>query len=58
MHTPRTVEQAIWKLLDNSDAVFVSLGEAEFRSGGMDFDLPDGGRTVSALAASAPGGSV
>jgi hypothetical protein len=57
MHARLAVEQAIWKLLDDSGAVFVSLGEAEFRLGGMGFDLPDGGRSVSALAASAPGGA-
>jgi hypothetical protein len=57
MHARLTVEQAIWKLLDDSGAVFVSLGEAEFRSGGTGFDLPDGGRWVSALAASVPGGA-
>jgi hypothetical protein len=51
------VEQTIWKLLGERDAVYVSLSEDEFRAGGAGFDLPDGGRTVSALAASAPGGA-
>src|SRR2546423_4930780 len=52
-----SVEQKIWALLDNPKAVFVSLSEADFRAGGAGFDLPDGGRSVSALAAKAPGGA-
>ena len=54
MAQTQPVEQKIWSLLDNSKAAFVSLGEADFRAGGAGFDLPDGGRSVSALAAKAP----
>src|SRR5437764_12106232 len=52
-----SIEQKIWALLDNAKAVYVSLGEADFRAGGAGFDLPDGGRAVSALAGKAPGGA-
>lgn len=52
-----SAEQKIWTLLDNPKAAFVSLGEADFRAAGAGFDLPDGGRSVSALAAKAPGGA-
>jgi hypothetical protein len=52
-----TVEQKIWTLLDDPKAAFVSLGEAEFRSLGAGFDLPDGGRLVTQLAEQAPGGA-
>src|SRR5207253_9204808 len=51
-----STEQKIWTLLDNAKAVFVSLSEADFRAGAAGFDLPDGGRSVSGLAAKAPGG--
>jgi hypothetical protein len=57
MAQTQPVEKKIWSLLDNSKAAFVSLGEADFRAGGAGFDLPDGGRSVSALAAKAPGGA-
>ena len=53
----QTLEQKIWTLLDDSKAAYVSLGEAEFRSLGAGFDLPDGGRSVTRLAKQAPGGA-
>jgi hypothetical protein len=53
----QTLEHKIWTLLDDSEAPYVSLGEAEFRALGADFDLPDGGRSISHLAAQAPGGA-
>jgi hypothetical protein len=46
----QTPEQKIWTLLDDSKAAYVSLGEAEFRALGAGFDLPDGGRAITALA--------
>jgi len=54
---PQNLEQKIWALLDNAKAVYVSLGEADFRAGGAGFDLPDGGRSVTELAEKAPGGA-
>jgi hypothetical protein len=53
----QTPEQKIWTLLDDSKAAYVSLGEAEFRALGAGFDLPDGGRAITALAKQAPGGA-
>ncbi len=53
----QTTDDIIRKLLDDSNAVYVALAEAEFRAGGAAIDLPDGGRSVSGLAASAPGGA-
>ena len=53
----QTADEKIWPLLDDEDAVFVSLPEADFRSLGAGFDLPDGGRAVTALAERAPGGA-
>jgi hypothetical protein len=53
----QTAEQKIWTLLDDARATFVSLPEADFRSMGRDLVLPDGGRTVTALAERAPGGA-
>ncbi len=50
-------EEKIWILLDDSEAAYVSLGEAEFRGLGAGFDLPDGGRSVNRLAEQAPGGA-
>jgi len=47
----------IWPLLDDPQAVFVSLPEGAFRSLGVDLDLPDGGRNVTALANAAPSGA-
>jgi hypothetical protein len=51
------VEDRIWRLLDDPRPVYASLAEADFRSLGAGFDLPDGGRTVTDLAARAPGGA-
>ena len=53
----QTTEQKIWSLLDDADAAFVSLPEADFRKPGDGFDLPDGGRRVTDLALAAPGGA-
>jgi hypothetical protein len=55
--TPREIEQKIWSLLDNDTPPYVSLAEADFRALGQDFNLPDGGRTVTELARQAPGGA-
>src|SRR5215470_7553748 len=41
MAQTQTLEQKIWTLLDDSEAAYVSLGEAEFRALGAGFDLPD-----------------
>jgi hypothetical protein len=49
------IEQKIWDLLDDPKAVYVSLPDADFRSLGKDFDLPDGGKTATELALAAPG---
>src|SRR5256714_912363 len=51
------LEQKIWTLLGDSKAPYVSLAEADFRALGADFDLRDGGRSVTALAEKAPGGA-
>ncbi|MCH8858410.1 MAG: hypothetical protein IID54_02380 [Proteobacteria bacterium] len=53
----QTPDQKIGALLDDSDAVYVSLPEEDFRALGDGFDLPDGGRTVTELADNAPGGA-
>lgn len=55
--TDAVVEQKIWKLLDDEHAVYVSLPEADFLNMGEGFDLPDGGKAVSELAAKAAGGA-
>ena len=55
--TFHAIEQKIWKLLDDDNAVYVSLPEADFRSLGEGFDLPDGGKTVTDLAIKTPGGA-
>jgi len=55
--TNSVVEKKIWSLLDNDKATFVSLSEPDFRALGEGFDLPDGGKTVTALAKAAPGGA-
>lgn len=47
----------IWPLLDDAQAVFVSVPENEFRSLGSNLELPDNGRNVIALADAAPGGA-
>src|SRR5258706_15332185 len=52
----QTQEQKIWTLLDDSKSPYVSLAESDFRALGAGFDLPDGGRSVPALAEKAPGG--
>src|SRR5258707_12029577 len=57
MAQTQTLEQKIWTLLDDSEAAYVSLGEAEFRALGAGFDLPDGGRSITRLAGQAPGGA-
>ena len=57
MAQTHTREQKIWSLLDDSKAAYVSLGEAEFRALGADFELPDGGRSITQLAEQAPGGA-
>ena len=51
------LEQKIWTLLDDPKAEFVSLAESDFRALGGGFDLPDGGKAVSALAGNADGGA-
>lgn len=51
------LEKSIWTLLGNAKAPYVSLSEQEFRGLGAGFDLPDGGRAVTALAQAAPGGA-
>ena len=51
------VEEQIWKLLDDDQAVYVTLPEADFRALGAGFELPDGGKTVTDLALQAPGGA-
>jgi hypothetical protein len=51
------LESKIWKLLDDSEAIFVSLPESDFRALGEGFDLPDGGKAVTDLAMKAPGGA-
>ncbi len=55
--SPSQVEQKIWSLLDDPEAPYVSLPDADFRALGEGFDLPDGGEAVTALALGAPGGA-
>src|SRR5579862_2974556 len=55
--TYKVLEEQIWKLLGDDKSVFVTLPEADFRSLGEGFDLPDGGKTVTNLALAAPGGA-
>jgi hypothetical protein len=50
-------EQKIFTLLNDARATYVSLPEADFRSLGSGFTLPDGGRAITALAEAAPGGA-
>ncbi len=50
-------QQKLWSLLDNGKAAYAALGENDFRALANGVDLPDGGRTVSALAEKAPGGA-
>ncbi len=51
------IEQKIWSLLDDPEAPYVSLPDADFRALGEGFDLPDGGQAVTELALNAPGGA-
>src|SRR5437870_12711967 len=51
------LEQKIWTLLDDGKAAYVSLAESDLRALGVGFDLPDGGRSISALAGKADGGA-
>ena len=53
----QTPDQKIWTLLGDSEATYVSLGEADFRALGAGFDLPDGGKAITGLAERAPGGA-
>ena len=57
MAQPQSLEQKIWALLDDPKPAYVSLAEPDFRGGSAGFDLPDGGRSVTALAETAPGGA-
>ena len=57
MSQTNPLEQKIWTLLDDPKSVYVSLSEPDFRALGAGFDLPDGGRAVTALAEKAPGGA-
>jgi hypothetical protein len=50
-------DSKIWPLLEDEEAVFVSVPEADFRTLGTAFELPDGGRHVTQLAEAAPGGA-
>ena len=51
------LERRIWRLLDDAKAPFVAVSEDDFRALGADLTLPDGGRSVTALAQKAPGGA-
>src|SRR5437870_8247465 len=51
------LEQKIWTLLDNAKAAYVSLAESDLRALGAGLDLPDGGRSITALAGKADGGA-
>src|SRR5207247_11345738 len=55
--TNKGIEEKIWKLLEDNKSVFVTLPEPDFRALGEGFDLPDGGKKVTDLAMSAPGGA-
>src|SRR2546421_11628841 len=50
------LEQKIWTLLDDGKAAYVSLAESDLRALGASLDLPDGGRSITALAGKADGG--
>ena len=52
-----SLEQEIWNLLDDGQSVYVTLSESDFRALGAGFDLPDGGKAVTALAMQTPGGA-
>ena len=49
------VEKKIHALLDDPKSVYVSLDTPSFMS--LGWDLPDGGKAVTALALAAPGGA-
>ena len=51
------LEQKIWTLLDDGKAAYVSLAESDLRALGAGLDLPDGGRSITALAGRADGGA-
>src|SRR5256714_742171 len=51
------LEQKIWTLLDDGKAAYVSLTESDLRDLGASLDLPDGGRSITALAGKADGGA-
>ncbi len=53
----REIEQKIWSLLDDSESVYVSLPDADFRALGEGFDLPGSAQAVTELALKAPGGA-
>jgi len=53
----KVADEKIWKLLDDEKAVYVSLPEADFRTLGKGFNLPDNGKAVTDLAMNAPGGA-
>ena len=57
MAQPQANDKKIWSLLDDPKSVYVSLSEPDFRALGEGFELPDGGRAVTALAQAAPGGA-
>jgi len=57
MAQPQANDNKIWPLLNDAKSVYVSLAEPDFRGMGEGFDLPDGGRAVTALAQAAPGGA-
>src|SRR5881396_3059516 len=44
------LEQKIWTLLDDGKAAYVSLAVSDLRALGAGLDLPDGGRSITALA--------
>src|SRR3989442_12075961 len=53
----QALEQKIWSLLDDAKAAYVSLAESDLRALGAGLDLPDGGRSITALAEKADGGA-
>src|SRR5438552_16383499 len=51
------LERKIWTLLDDGKAAYVSLAESVSRALGASLALPDGGRSITALAGKADGGA-
>src|SRR5258708_12239072 len=51
------LEQKIWTLLDDGEAAYVLPAESDLRALGAGLDLPDGGRSITALAGKADGGA-